>query len=154
MSFEPPEGAPDQLATRALEIVVLREASPTDEKPEIADAFAQVDRLGGGIEEAQDLDVKPSIEPVPEILEPEPDHAESLPPPPPPAARTSRRAATTSSSGRGRDADRNHRAGAARGAETPGETRTGARASARAYSRALAGARGTSRHGGPDPRQP
>ena len=51
----------------------------------IADAFAQANRLGGGIEEAQQSDVKPSIEPLPQILEPESDHAESLPPPPTPA---------------------------------------------------------------------
>jgi protein TonB len=82
VSFELPEAKSDNGTTRSLEIVVLRQAAPTEEKPEIADAVAQADRVGGGIAELQDTAVKPGIDPIPEILEPEP--AQSLPPPVPP----------------------------------------------------------------------
>lgn len=84
VSFELPEAKSEDGTTRSLEIVVLRHAAPTDEKPEIADAVAQADRLGGGIGEVQDTAVKPGIEPVPEMLQPEPEPVESLPPPVPP----------------------------------------------------------------------
>lgn len=83
VGFELPETEPGKHATRSLEIIVLRQAAPTDETPEIADAFAQVDRLGGGVEQTQDTAATPGVEPLPEIFEPEPAPVESLPPPAP-----------------------------------------------------------------------
>lgn len=87
VSFEAPEGASAQRTTRALEIVVLREAAPTQKEPEVADAYAQVNRSGGGAEEAPQADFTPPIEPVPETLASERFQAEALPPAlvPPPA---------------------------------------------------------------------
>lgn len=84
VSFEAPEKSRgEQSSSRQLEIVVLRQAAPSDEKPETADALARVDRVGGAVEEAQMPEVEPIVEPVPQILEPEPMPAEPLPPPPP-----------------------------------------------------------------------
>jgi protein TonB len=84
LGFELPKSSPEKLATRPLEVLVLRHPSPSDEKPEIADAFAQVDRTGSGVEEAQDTNVGRGIDPVPQVMEPEPEPAESQPRPPPP----------------------------------------------------------------------
>jgi len=81
VSFELPEADSGKRATRALEIVVLRQAAPTEATREIADALARVDRAGVGIEEVQDTVAQPSIQPVPEILESEP--APVLEPPEP-----------------------------------------------------------------------
>ena len=84
LSFEAPDtNRREQSGSRQLEILVLRQAAPSDEKPEMADALAQVDRVGGAVEEAHMPEVEPIIEPIPPILEPEPMPAEALPPPPP-----------------------------------------------------------------------
>lgn len=78
ISFAPPDDNPQKNPdSRQLEVVVLRQAAPSDEKPEIADALAQADRVGGGEEEVQDIEIEPSIELEPQILDPEP-----VPPPP------------------------------------------------------------------------
>lgn len=63
VGFEMPEAknAPD--TTRPLEVVVLRRAAPLDEKPDTADAFSQVDREGGGIEEVREELPDPAPEP-------------------------------------------------------------------------------------------
>lgn len=84
VSFEPPESTPDKRTGSTLEIVVLRQAAPTAEKPETADALAQVDRVGGGMEQVKETDVEPGIEPEPEIPAPEPE-AEPIEIPRPPA---------------------------------------------------------------------
>jgi periplasmic protein TonB len=88
VSFELPETKPSKHRTRPLEIVVLRQAAPTDEKPEIADAFAQVDRVGGSIE--PDTQIAPNVEPSPEVFEVDPAPENAVPPPalppPPPTA--------------------------------------------------------------------
>jgi protein TonB len=96
VSFTLPEVKSEERTTRALEVIVLRQAAPSEEKPEIADAFAQVDRVGGGIDERPDAEIDPGIEPIPEPIEPEPRPLEladePLPSllepaqPPPPAA--------------------------------------------------------------------
>ena len=84
VSFVFPKTAKENPATPPLEIIVLRQAAPSDEKPELADAFAQVNREGGGIDQVRETDHKPVIEPVPEIPEPVPDPLplESFAPPP------------------------------------------------------------------------
>jgi protein TonB len=83
VSFELPETTSGKPGTRSLEVVLLRQATPADEKLEIADALAQVDRAGGGVEEARDSDIEPDIEPFAELTESEPELAEPLPPPVP-----------------------------------------------------------------------
>ena len=83
VGFVFPETNPGKQAARTLEITVLRQAVSSAEKPEIADAFAQVDRDGGGIETASDTEAIPGFEPVPEMLAPDPEPAlMELPPQP------------------------------------------------------------------------
>lgn len=83
VSFEPPEAPFAERTTRPLEVVVLRQAAPSDEKPEVAEAAAQVDRQGGGMDEAREAAAKPSAEPAPEPLDPGPETAPPEPVPPP-----------------------------------------------------------------------
>ncbi|MEA3278408.1 MAG: energy transducer TonB [Pseudomonadota bacterium] len=83
VGFEPPEARSGKRTTRPLEVVVLRQAAPSDEKPEVAEAVAQVDRQGGGTDDAQDAAAKPSVEPAPEPLDLGPEMAPPEPVPPP-----------------------------------------------------------------------
>lgn len=84
LSFEAPDkNRREQSGSRQLEILVLRQAAPSDEQPEMADALAQVDRVGGAVEEAHMSEVEPIIEPLPPSLETEPMPVEALPPRPP-----------------------------------------------------------------------
>jgi len=80
VSFVAPDTDHDKPLGRQLEVILLRQAAPTDEKPEVADAFAQVDRVGSGVEEPRETEMEPILDPEPEI--PEPDQAFALPPPP------------------------------------------------------------------------
>ncbi|MCG6862954.1 MAG: energy transducer TonB [Chromatiaceae bacterium] len=87
VGFAFPNAARENQTTHQLEIIVLRQAAPSNVTPEIADAFAQVDREGGGVEEAQTANDEPKPEPAPDFFEPEPEPAllEPLPvqaPPP------------------------------------------------------------------------
>jgi protein TonB len=84
VSFAYPRSSPTTHAKRPLEVIVLRRAAPSDKKPEIADAFAQVDREGGGAGRPREAEIEPAVEPESEIPEPEQDLAQviSLPPPP------------------------------------------------------------------------
>jgi protein TonB len=81
IGFEMPDPTDRPSTTRPLEVMVLRQASPTQQKPETADAFAQVDREGGGLEEVP----QEEVEPTPEVIvPPAPEAAEPAAPPPPP----------------------------------------------------------------------
>jgi protein TonB len=88
VGFAFPHSGPAKGSTRPLEVLVLRSAAPSDKTPEMVDAFAQVDREGGGVDESPKADT----EPMPEAPAPqqESDRAASLLPPPllepPPAA--------------------------------------------------------------------
>jgi len=82
VSFEAPDkSGREQSDARLLEVVVLRQAAPSDEKPEMADALAQVDRVGDAVEEEQQPEVERVVEPIPQVPEPEPIPAEPLLPP-------------------------------------------------------------------------
>jgi periplasmic protein TonB len=81
VSFEPPDNEPAKRTTRPLEVVVLRRPAPTDERPDRADALAQVDRVGSGEKAAPEPDEPIAVEPPP----PEPEVSEAIPEPPPPA---------------------------------------------------------------------
>jgi len=70
VSFVLPQSGPGTEVTRPLEVMVLRQATPSDEKPEIADAFAQVDNEGESLEEA---DHQSGTASAPAIPEPEQD---------------------------------------------------------------------------------
>ena len=77
LNFVFPKVSPSKpAAVEPLEFIVLRQAAPSEKQPEIADAFAQVDREGGGLEEAREADDHPGAEPLPKI--PEPTLAELL----------------------------------------------------------------------------
>jgi len=78
VGFAFPPSDPGKQATRQLEVIVLQQAAPSDQKPEVADAFAQVDREGGGTEESREIEpgVETSVEPTSEI----PAQVISLPP--------------------------------------------------------------------------
>jgi protein TonB len=84
--FELPEPGRGQTTTRPLEVVVLRDPAPTDEVPEDADAYAQVNREGGGLESEREAEepvaAPPPEPPVEPIAEPVPG---PLVPPLPPA---------------------------------------------------------------------
>jgi protein TonB len=82
VSFAFPHSEPGNQTTRPLEFVVLRRAAPSETKPQAADAFAQVDREGGGVEKPLEA-AEAEIEPVSETAEPTQalDQATSLPPP-------------------------------------------------------------------------
>jgi periplasmic protein TonB len=79
LRFSLPNPGSGKGATRPLEIIVLRQAAPSDKKPEIADALAQVDREGGGTERPEEAGPGP----LTEIAVPEQGAAqlESLPQP-------------------------------------------------------------------------
>jgi protein TonB len=79
LRFSLPDANSGKGATRPLEIIVLRQAAPSNKKPEIADAFAQVDREGGGAERPEETGPGP----LTEIAVPEQGSArlESLPQP-------------------------------------------------------------------------
>jgi periplasmic protein TonB len=81
VSFEPPDNEPAKRTTRPLEVVVLRRPAPTDDRPDRADALAQVDRVGSGERAAPEPDEPIAVEPPP----PEPEVSEAIPEPPPPA---------------------------------------------------------------------
>jgi protein TonB len=82
VSFDLPEAKPGQGTTRPLEVIVLRQAAPSDAKPEIADAFAQADRQGSGAEEVPETDLAPAVESAVNAPEPRPEPipVEPLPP--------------------------------------------------------------------------
>ncbi len=86
LSFSFPEPGSDQPTTRPLEVVVLRHAAPRDRKPETPDAYAQVDREGGGTDDNRESiatrELEPSPEPVPPLFLPP---TEVLPAQQPPA---------------------------------------------------------------------
>lgn len=84
LGFELPKVDPGLRTTRPIEVTVLRQAAPSDEKPEVADAFAQVDRAGSGVEDVREASSMPPPEPPPESPE-LPDTAQWEPPPPMPA---------------------------------------------------------------------
>lgn len=79
VGFERPPADSQAVRTRPLEVIVLRQPAPSDERPEEADAFAQVDRVGAGSERPQELAEASPIEPLP----PEPEAREPPAPPPP-----------------------------------------------------------------------
>jgi protein TonB len=89
VSFEMPDPPSERAATRPLEVIVLRHAAPTEKRPEKADAYAQVDREGGGPEEVAEPEIEPAPEPAAPPPAPEPtEQAEPLPPPVPVEALT------------------------------------------------------------------
>ena len=65
LGFERPPADSPQARTRPLEVIVLRQPAPSDERPKEADAFAQVDRVGAGSERPQELADASPIEPLP-----------------------------------------------------------------------------------------
>jgi len=83
VGFEMPEAKNAPITTRPLEVVVLRRAAPVDEKPDTADAFAQVDREGGGIEEVVEELPEPAPEPFAFTAEPASEGLLESPLPPP-----------------------------------------------------------------------
>jgi protein TonB len=86
VGFDLPEPKTGPQRVAPLEVVVLRKAAPTDVEPEEADAYAQVNREGGGTESdrtvTDDRPVEQVVEPPPplEAALPEP-FLEPLPPP-------------------------------------------------------------------------
>lgn len=79
VGFERPPAESREARTRPLEVIVLRQPAPSDERPEEADAYAQVDRVGAGSERPRELAEASPIEPLP----PEPEPLEPPAPPPP-----------------------------------------------------------------------
>jgi len=89
--FNLPEPKGGHQTTRTLEVIVLRNAAPTDEAPEDADALAQVDPEGSGIDDPSDSSERRPPEPLPppvaEPVLPEPQ-VEAVEPTPPPEPAT------------------------------------------------------------------
>jgi len=88
VNFDFPEPETSARRVEPLEIVVLRNAAPTDKIPNEADAYAQVNREGGGNDDERTVtDQRPierTPEPPPEALEPPPEPvAPPIPEPPP-----------------------------------------------------------------------
>jgi protein TonB len=54
VGFKLPKSEIERSTTRPLEIMVLRDAVPSEEKPLSPEAYAQIDRQGGGVEETPD----------------------------------------------------------------------------------------------------
>jgi periplasmic protein TonB len=75
--FSLPAPKSGKQTTRPLEVIVLRNAAPTDKAPDEADAVSQVNREGGGTEEPTDSAERHPPEPLP------PPVAEPLPSEPP-----------------------------------------------------------------------
>jgi protein TonB len=79
VGFELPDAPADQRAVRPLEILVLRQPAATDVEPETADAYAQVNREGGGTDGERRMTDQPPPEPAVQPALPTP--AEGPPPP-------------------------------------------------------------------------
>jgi len=89
VSFKLPESKVGPRTVRPLEVVVLRHAAPTDKTPDVADAYAQVNREGGGADRKRTVTdrrpIEQTLEPPPlPPLEPLEPIAQLIPEPPPP----------------------------------------------------------------------
>lgn len=78
VGFERPPAESKEARTRPLEVIVLRQPAPSDERPEEADALAQVDRVGTDSERPPELIEASPVEPLP----PQPEPLETPAPPP------------------------------------------------------------------------
>jgi protein TonB len=82
VGFEVPDAQPTARTVRPLEVLVLRRPAPTDVVPEEADAYAQVNREGGGMDSDRTVTDE---RPVEEVAELPPPPSAALPVPEPPA---------------------------------------------------------------------